>query len=97
MQTAHLEQIPLKSLHIPPSDAERADIFSSTEFASWFKLRTVATNGVVDPADSLNFRGTRNFSYYKWAKQMFLWLIPRPQTAGGPLNRQPSTRSRSRP
>jgi hypothetical protein len=74
MQTAQVEQILLMSPHMLPSDAKRTDIISSMEFAKWFTLGTVATNGAVDPADSLNFRGTSNFSFYKWAQQMFLWL-----------------------
>jgi hypothetical protein len=45
-----------------PSDAKRTDIISSVEFAKWFTLGTVATNGAVDPADSLNFRGTTDLA-----------------------------------
>lgn len=43
-------------------------------FASWFQSGTPSLNGVVKPADSLNFPNSPNCSFYQWAYQMFLWL-----------------------
>ena len=71
MQTALVEEILTRSPHILPTDAQGTEIISSPEFAGWFKTGTIATDGVVDPADSLNFRSVNNFSFHKWAKQMF--------------------------
>ncbi|MDQ3744085.1 MAG: hypothetical protein M3444_06870 [Acidobacteriota bacterium] len=54
------------------------------EFNSWFETGAVSLNGVVKPADSLNFPDQPNCSFYKWAEQMFLWLnSPAPSSYGG--------------
>lgn len=53
-------------------------------FASWFQSGAFAVNGVVKPADSLNFPNNPNCSFYQWAYQMFLWLTsPAPPTYCG--------------
>lgn len=53
-------------------------------FASWFQSGTFTVNGVVKPADSLNFPNSPNCSFYQWAYQMFLWLTsPAPPTYCG--------------
>jgi hypothetical protein len=63
---------------------------TSSQFAGWFQPIPPATtgvvtlNGVVNPADSVNFPNTPNCSFYQWAMQDFLWLTsPAPPTYGG--------------
>ncbi len=57
---------------------------SPTTFAGWFHNKSVAVNGLVDPADSLNFPNTPNCSFYEWSEHMFLWLTsPFNGTANG--------------
>ena len=62
-----------------PSDAQTTCTVTPTDFAGWFETGTPAVNGVVKPADSLNFPDQPNCSFYQWAEQMFLWLSPRPR------------------
>jgi hypothetical protein len=60
-----------------PADARALDptcVIPPATFASWFRAGTPASNGVVNPADSLNFPDAPNCSFYQWAAQMFLWL-----------------------
>lgn len=57
---------------------------TSPNFSSWFQSGTPALNGVVTPADSLNFPNSPNCSFYQWAFHMFLWLTsPAPPTYCG--------------
>jgi hypothetical protein len=65
-------------------------VVSSQTFASWFESGAPSLNGVVKPADSLNFPDNRHFpnnlncDFYTWSKQMFLWLTsPAPSIYGG--------------
>jgi hypothetical protein len=70
--------------HTLPADAKSTCTVSTTVFASWFQSGTVTLNGVVNPADSVNFPNNPNCSFYQWSKQMFLWLTsPAPATYGG--------------
>ena len=62
------------SAQVLPNDVKLTCAVSSAEFAGWFKMGTVTANGVVNPADSVNFRAVGNCSFYKWSEQMFLWL-----------------------
>jgi len=62
-----------------PSDAQTTCTVAPADFAGWFETGTPAVNGVVKPADSLNFPDQPNCSFYQWAEQMFLWLSPRPR------------------
>src|SRR5438874_7225434 len=67
-----------------PSDARTTCTVTSTDFASWFESGTPTLNGVVKPADSLNFKDQPNCSFYQWAEQMFLWITsPAPPTYCG--------------
>ena len=67
-----------------PSDAQTTCTVTPTDFAGWFETGTPAVNGVVKPADSLNFPDQPNCSFYQWAEQMFLWLTsPAPATYCG--------------
>jgi hypothetical protein len=68
-----------------PSDAAAPSqdpcTLTSTDFAGWFQSGTPALNGVVKPADSLNFIDVPNCPFYQWAQQMFLWITsPAPAT-----------------
>lgn len=67
-----------------PNDAQATCVVSGTEFATWFQSGSVTLNGVVNPADSVHFSNNPNCDFYKWSKQMFLWLTsPAPPTYGG--------------
>lgn len=67
-----------------PADAQETCTVTTTEFASWFETGTVALDGVVNPADSVNFPDIPNCSFYQWSEQMFLWLTsPTPPHYGG--------------
>ncbi len=90
---------PLNPLTLLPTDACASSscmpasgvcVVSPTTFATWFApvppatTGVVAVNGVVNPANSVNFANTPNCSFYQWAKQDFLWLTsPAPPTYGG--------------
>jgi len=53
-------------------------------FASWFESGAVTLNGVVKPANSVNFPDIPNCSFHQWSWQMFLWLTsPAPPSYGG--------------
>jgi hypothetical protein len=52
--------------------------------ATWFESGSITLNGVVKPADSVNFPDVPNCSFYQWSEQMFLWLTsPAPTSYGG--------------
>ena len=67
-----------------PADAARACTVKSEDFARFFESGTVTANGIVLPADSLNFPDQPNCSFYEWSWHMFLWLTsPAPFNYGG--------------
>jgi hypothetical protein len=67
-----------------PTDPQGGCPVSAAKFASWFETGTPALNGVVKPADSVNFPGVPNCDFYDWSKQMYLWLTsPAPSRYGG--------------
>jgi hypothetical protein len=67
-----------------PNDPQINCTISSTQFATWFQTGSPSLNGVVNPADSLNFSDSPNCPFYQWAQQMFLWLTsPAPATYCG--------------
>lgn len=67
-----------------PSDAISACTVPGQLFASWFENGTVAPNGVVNPADSVNFPDIANCTFYQWSEQMYLWVTsPAPAAYGG--------------
>ncbi|HMA71836.1 MAG TPA: hypothetical protein VKP67_10165 [Xanthobacteraceae bacterium] len=75
--------LPVKAQTIP-TDAQTTCTVAPTQFAGWFETGTPSLNGVVKPADSLNFLDRPNCSFYQWAEQMFLWLTsPAPPTYCG--------------
>ena len=67
-----------------PADAKPTCAVSAATFATWFQSGTPAANGVVNPANGINFPNSPNCSFYQWAAQMFLWLTsPAPSIYGG--------------
>jgi len=68
-----------------PSNPQSSCTVSPQTFNSWFQSKTVAVNGIVNPADSVNFpTNNTNCDFYSWSMQMFLWLTsPAPSTYGG--------------
>ena len=70
--------------HTLPTDARDDCPLSSATFSGWFQTGTPSLNGVVNPADSLNFPDIPNCSFYEWSEHMFLWLTsPTPPEYGG--------------
>lgn len=67
-----------------PADAKELCIVPASEFTTWFESGSVTLDGVVKPADSVNFSDIPNCDFYKWSEQMFLWLTsPAPISYGG--------------
>lgn len=68
-----------------PSNPQSSCTVSPKTFNSWFQSGTAAVNGVVNPADSVNFpKNNTNCDFYSWSMQMFLWLTsPAPPSYGG--------------
>ncbi|MFZ6873315.1 hypothetical protein ACO0LF_14770 [Undibacterium sp. Di27W] len=53
-------------------------------FAQWFEPAGVRVDGLVKPADSVNFPDASACSFYQWSEQMFLWLVsPTPKNLSG--------------
>src|SRR5262245_36655159 len=66
-----------------PSDAQTTCTVTAAQFAGWFETGTPSLNGVVKPADSLNFPDNPNCDFYLWAEQMFLFLTSPATDCGG--------------
>lgn len=64
-----------------PTDVQQTCPVSGGEFASWFVGGKPTDNGLVWPADSVNFDDATVCNFYKWSAQMFLWITS-PQGAG---------------
>jgi hypothetical protein len=80
-QFAWSQKIPIDANTVTGLDS---NIVTSATFASWFAPLPPAANGVVNPADSLNFSNNPNADFYRWSWQMFLWLTsPAPPSYGG--------------
>lgn len=74
----------IATAQVPPNDADRTCVVDPGKFAAWFNTGTVTANGVVNPADSLDFDefldvppgnvdpSMVDCNFYKWAEQMFL-------------------------
>jgi hypothetical protein len=77
----------LASAQTLPADAQSTCTVTTggaPAFNTWFESGTVTANGVVKPADSLNFPDNPNCSFYQWSYQMFLWATsPAPLSYGG--------------
>jgi hypothetical protein len=73
-----------------PADAQSLCAFDSAGFATLFASGKITKNGLVKPANSLNFGGILdpNCRFYSWAEQMFLWATsPAPGQFNGPGER----------
>jgi hypothetical protein len=57
-----------------PTDAQLRCPFMPGEFEGWFDSGTPTLDGLVKPANSLEFPDTPNCPFYKWSEQMFLWI-----------------------
>ncbi len=67
-----------------PNDPQQTCTVSSSLFNGWFDSGTPSANGVVKPADSVNFSNSPNCDFYRWSIQMFFWLMsPAPPSYGG--------------
>ncbi len=67
-----------------PPDAQGLCTVTPALFASWFQSGSVSLNGVVNPANSVQFSTATNCNFYQWSEQMFLWLTsPAPPNYGG--------------
>lgn len=71
-----------------PADPNTLCSVSPSTIATFFKSGTVTENGIVNPANSLNFVNAPNCGFYRWAEQMFLWVTsPAPSGYGGGSSR----------
>lgn len=57
-----------------PKDVLPSCEVTDAEFASWFKEGKVTENGIVTPANSVDFVHNNNCDFYKWSERMFLWM-----------------------
>ena len=64
-----------------PTDVATADksghsyVVTSQEFNGWFSSGKVSKDGLVSPANSINFpTNNTNNDFNKWSQQMFLWI-----------------------
>jgi hypothetical protein len=73
---------PVRAQTSLPPDVKPTCTVTSAEFNSWLAADTVAVNGVVSPADSLNFRPSSECSFYVWSQRMFLWLTSAASSRG---------------
>lgn len=73
----------------PPTEVPSDPVSSpcsipASTIASFFQSGTVTENGIVNPANSLNFVNSPNCGFYQWSEQMFLWVTsPAPSAYGG--------------
>lgn len=72
-----IQRVPgrISTLNGLPADAQSLCAFDSAGFAALFATGKVTKNGLVRPANSLDFGGILdpNCRFYTWAEQMFLW------------------------
>lgn len=68
-----------------PTDAQAACPLTKEDLSAWYQSGTITLDGLVKPADSLNFSlGTNHHcSFYQWSAQMFLWLTSPTSGTGG--------------
>ena len=70
-----------------PIDAKQTCTVTGAEFKSWFESGAVTLDGVVKPANSVQFPDPPagdNCVFYRWSENMFLWLTsPAPARYGG--------------
>lgn len=66
-----------------PQDPLPSCTVTQPEFAKWFANGMVQKDGLVKPADSLNFTPSSFCDFYKWSSQMFLWTTSPQHQYGG--------------
>jgi hypothetical protein len=67
-----------------PQDPAPTCTVTQAEFAKWFANGMVQKDGLVNPADSLDFTPSGLCDFYKWSWQMFLWTnSPQHKYGGG--------------
>lgn len=52
---------------------------TDSEMSSWFKSGSITENGIVTPANSVDFIHKNNCDFYKWSERMFLWMTSKEQ------------------
>ena len=57
-----------------PQDVKNLCELTEPEFATWFKNSKVTEDGIVTPANSVDFVHDNNCDFYKWSERMFLWV-----------------------
>jgi len=66
-----------------PNDPQPTCTITPAAFKAFFEGGNVVLNGVVNPANSVDFSNIPNCPFYQWSEQMFLWLTsPAPPTYG---------------
>lgn len=83
--TSAMAQLPI------PKDADAACHLTKENLSSWYVNGVIEPDGVVKPADSVNFSlGTPpECSFYQWSAQMFLWLTSPTSGTGGRVFNSP--------
>jgi hypothetical protein len=66
-----------------PQDPKPTCTVTKAEFAKWFANGMIQKDGLVVPADSLNFTPSSICDFYKWSWQMFLWANSPQHPYGG--------------
>lgn len=73
----------LASAQSIPTDAQPTCTVTPAAFKAFFVGGNVVLNGVVNPANSVDFSNVPNCPFYQWSEQMFLWLTsPAPPSYG---------------
>src|SRR5438128_10324338 len=66
-----------------PQDPAPLCTVTQAEFAKWFANGMIQKDGLVNPADSLNFTPSSRCDFDKWSWQMFMWASSPQHTYGG--------------
>jgi hypothetical protein len=66
-----------------PQDAKATCTISKADFAKWFANGMIQKNGLVKPADSLDFKPSSACDFYRWSWQMFMWTTSPEHMYGG--------------
>jgi hypothetical protein len=66
-----------------PTDPEPLCTVTNAEFAKWFANGMIQKDGLVNPANSVNFVPHSLCDFYKWSWQMFLWACSPQHIYGG--------------
>jgi hypothetical protein len=74
--------LPESDPRLGPGFERPSDPLTPAEFNTWFVSGSVSLNGVVQPANSVQFEDRPNITFYKWAEQMFLAYFAAPPSYG---------------